>query len=261
MPSWKRNAARAAERAFLVLLLAGPPLAADALDELRATLKRFQGAEPVKASVDFQFYRQTSEEGGPVTLQGAVSIRAEDGPQGLRISWDRATQQQAEGELRATALDPAALAPTAQIMRSLSAQDLAEHLHGGETLDRLLLQASLVETRPDPWQGKPATLLVLQYQPLLAPPSLRKAVTEAKGLARVWLGADGVPLGYRDEVSYKGSRFFIHFHGTQKDEVRFLRAGTRLAAAWAQHEERQGGLGQNLVTRRGYRIALGSALN
>ena len=254
MPNWKRNAARATERALLVLLLAGPPAAADALDDLRSTLKRLQGAEPVKAAVEFQFARTTSEDGGPVTLQGTVTARVEDGPQGLRIAWDRATLQQAESEQRLYALDPLIPAPTAQIMRSLTALDLAEHLHQGETLERLLLQASLLETRPDPWQGRPATLLVVQFRPVLNPPSLRRAVNEAKGQARIWLGPDGVPLAWRGDVTYKGSRFMIHFHGTQTAEVRLLRTGTRLVGAWAQYEEHQDGLGQSLVTRRGYRF-------
>jgi hypothetical protein len=237
-------------------LLASLPLCADGLGDLRATLKRLQGTEPVKATVDYQFWRQTSEEGGPVTVQGTVATRAEDGPQGLRVNWDRATLQAAESELRASSLAPSRQAPTAQIMKSLTALDIAEHLHEGDTLDRMLLQATLLESRPDNWQGKPATLLVVRLVPLLTPPSLRLAVKEIDAKAQLWLGADGAPLAYRSEVDYKGSRFLIHFQGVQKEEIHFLRSGNRLVGTWAENEERQSGLGQSMATRRVYRIAL-----
>ena len=255
MRHWKRNAPRAI-KAALVLLLALLPLRADGLGDLHAVLKRLQGTDPVKATVEFTFWRQTSEEGGPVTLQGSVTTRAEDGPQGLRIGWDHATLLAAEAEQRATSMAPSRQAPTAQLMKSLTALDIAEHLHEGDTLDRLLLQATLVETRPDTWEGKPATLLVFHTVPVITPPSLRRSVKEIIAQAQLWLGADGVPLAYRTDVTYKGSRFLIRFQGLQKEEIHFQRVGNRLVGAWASNEERQSGLGQSLDTRRSYRIVL-----
>jgi hypothetical protein len=241
---------------LLTILLACLPLGADALTDLRASLARFQGAEPVKATVDFQFWRQTSEEGGPVILQGAVATRVEDGPQGLRITWDHGTLQTADREQRAAALSPAAQAPTTQMMKSLTALDVAERLNEGETLERLLAQSTLQETKPEAWQGKPAQLLVLSLAPLLYPPSLRNAVKEVKAQARVWVDPEGVPLAYRSEVTYKGSRYLIRFQGVQKEEIHFVRVGNRLVGAWTQNEERQNGLGQSLANRRTYRIVL-----
>jgi len=253
--NWNGNAPRTAERgALLVLLLACIPLRADALADLRATLKKLQGTEAVKATLDFQFWRQTSEEGGPVVLQGQVTTHAEDGPQGVRIAWDRGTLQAADAEQRATVQNPADLAPTAQIMRTLSALDVAEHLNEGLTLERLLAQSTLQEAKPDAWQGKPAELLVLSLEPLIYPPSLRSAVKEVKAQARVWVGPDGTPLAYRSDINYKGSRFLIRFHGVQREEIHFLRTGSRLVAGWAQNEDRQTGLGQSLATRKVYRI-------
>lgn len=251
MRLWKRNALKP----ISVLLLAFLPLRGDALGDLRASLKRMQGTDPVKATVDYQYWRQTSEDGGPVTVQGNVSTRAEDGPQGLRITWDRATLVAADLEQRASALAMVQQAPTAQIMRSLTALDIDEHLNEGATLDRLLLQATQVEARPDTWQGRPATLLVVRLVPLLNPPSLRRAVKEVTAQAQVWLGADGTPLAWRSEVNYKGSRFLIRFQGVQKEEIHYLRSGNRLVASWASNEERQSGFGQTMGTRRTYRIA------
>ena len=254
MRPWKRIGPKATE--LLLLLLAGAALRADGLGDLRQALKRLQGMEPVKATVDYQFWRQVSESGGPVTIQGGATIRAEDGPQGLRVTWDHASLQAANAEQRASTLAPFLQTPTAQIMRSLTALDVAEHLNEGETLDRLLLQATLLETRQGAWQDKPATVLVVKLVPLLTPPSLRRAVKEVTARAEVWLGPDGLPLAYRSDVNYKGSRFLIHFQGVQTEEIHFARAGNRLVAAWASNEERQSGLGQSLETRRVYRITL-----
>jgi hypothetical protein len=251
---WKRNGPRATE--LVLLLLAGSCLRADGLGDLRLTLKRLQGSEPVKATLDYQFWRQVSEPGGPVTIQGGATTRAEDGPQGLRVTWERATLQAADAEQRASALAPFLETPTAQILRSLSALDIAEHLNEGQTLDRLLLQATLLETRQGAWLDKPATVLVVRIAPLLTPPSLRRAVKEVTARAEVWLGADGTPLAYHSDVSYKGSRYLIHFQGVQTEEIHFVRSGNRLVASWASNEERQSGLGQSLETRRVYRISL-----
>lgn len=253
MRLWKRNAAKAIR---FVLLLACLPLRADALGDLRTALKRLQGSDPVKATVDYQYWRQTSEDGGPVTVQGSVTTRAEDGPQGLRIVWDRATLVAADLELRASALAMVQQAPTAQIMRSLTALDIDEHLNEGATLDRLLLQATQMDVRPDTWQGRPATLLAVRLVPLLNPPSLRRAVKEVTAQAQLWLAADGTPLAWRSEVNYKGSRFLIRFQGVQKEEIHFLRSGNRLLGVWASNEERQSGFGQSMATRRNYRIAV-----
>ncbi|MDR3673372.1 MAG: hypothetical protein P4L36_21170 [Holophaga sp.] len=255
MQDWKRNVLK--RTSWALLLCAGLALRADGLADLRATLRKLQGTDPVKVSVDYTFWRETSEEGGPVTLQGGVATRAEDGPPGLRIIWDRATLLAAEAEQRATTLAVARQAPTAQIMKSLTALDIAEHLNEGATLDRFLLQATLVDVRPDTWQARPATLLVVRLVPVITPPSLRRAVKEIVAQAQIWLAPDGTPLAYRSEVNYKGSRFMIHFQGLQKEEIHFLRVGSRLVGVWASNEEHQSGLGQSMTTRRSYRIALG----
>jgi hypothetical protein len=257
--NWKRNGPRAISRRALPLLLGfilAVPSAADALGDLRATLGRLHGVEPVSATVDFQFWRQITESGKPAILQGGVLARAEDGPQGLRIGWDRSTLEQAEAEQRATALNSDIPAPTAQVMRSLTALDLAEHLHAGETLERLLLGATQQETRSEAWQGRPATLLVVRLAPVLSPAGLRSAVKEVTGQARIWLGPDGSPLAYAADVKYTGSRYWIRFQGFQKEEIHYLRTGNRLVAVWSQNEEHQSGLGQSMSTRRGFRIGL-----
>lgn len=257
MHRWTRNLRKTTARLALLLFLPGcPVLRADALDDLRGALKRMQSADPVKAILEYQFRRETVEDGIPSILEGTVITRTEDGPRGLRIDWDRNTLLEAEAESRAYAVDPAKPAPIGQIMRLLTSMDIAEHLHAGETLDRILLQSRLQEVRPSPWEGRPATLLVLSTVPVITPPNLRTIVKEVHGQARIWIGADGTPLAWIHEVTYKGSKFLIRFQGTLKEEIHFQRSGNRLVCAWAQNDDHQSGLGQTLTTHRVYRIAL-----
>jgi hypothetical protein len=252
-----RNARQTIGRLALLLLLPGcPALRADALADLHSVLKRLQSADPVTATLEYQFRRETTEDGSPSLLAGSVTTRTEDGPLGLRVAWDRATLLEAEAESRASAMDPATPNPIGQIMRLLTAIDIAEHLHAGETLDRILLRARLQETRPEPWEGKPATLLVLNTVPVISPPNLRSIVKDVQGQARIWVGADGTPLAWIHEVNYKGSKYLVRFQGTLKEEIHFQRSGNRLLCAWAQNDDRQSGLGQTLTTHRVYRIAL-----
>jgi hypothetical protein len=236
-----------------LLLLATLPLCADGLGDLRAALGRLQGPDTAKVSFEYQFRRELQEGKGPSVTQGAVTAQVEDGPQGLRITWDRATLLQAEGELQGAFQDPLKPAPISQILRSLTSLDIDEHLHGAQTLLRDLTGAHLKETRPDAWQGKPAQLLVLDLEAVINP-NIRPAVKEVKAQGLLWVGSDGSPLAFRSDVAYKGSRFLIAFHGIRKEELHYQRRGNRLLVTWAQSEERTSGFGESVGTKREYHI-------
>ena len=237
----------------VLLLLMCLPLRADGLGDLRATLGRLKGAEATKVALEYQFWRELKTGKLPEVTQGTVTAQVEDGPQGLRVTWEHATQEKAEAELQAGFLDPARVQPTAQILRSLTPLDIGVHLHGAQTLARELTGAQLLETRPEAWAGKPATVLVLKLEADLNP-NLRKAIKEIKARGWVWLGPDGVPLAFRTEVDYTGSRFLIRFKGTQREEVHFAARGNRLQVTWAQNEERTSGFGESMATKRVYRL-------
>ena len=237
----------------ILLLLIFLPLRADGLGDLRATLGRLKGTEPARVTFEYQFWRELKTGKVPEVTQGALTAQVEDGPQGLRVAWDRATQAQAEAELQAAFLDPLRLQPTAQILRSLTPLDIGVHLHAAQTLARQLTGAQLLATRTEAWAGKPATVLVLKLEADLNP-NVRKAVKEVDGKGWVWLGADGTPLAFRTEVEYVGSRFLISFRGTQREEVHYATRGTRLLVTWAQNEERTSGFGESMATKRSYRI-------
>lgn len=85
----------------ILLLSLALPLCANGLDDLRASLQRLQGSDPVKATLEHSFWRQTTDDKKPVISQGKVAAHLEEGPQGLKVTWARPTLQQAVKELAA----------------------------------------------------------------------------------------------------------------------------------------------------------------
>lgn len=227
------------------LLASTALLQADALSDLKSGLARLSGGEGVKATADVQIWRQVVDDKKPVVTQGRASAQVEDGPQGVRIGWSRGLLQQAQAEARAQALDPEKSVPTRLAMDSLGAVGVSEYLNYAGPLLRELdrAQARVQEERSEAWNGKPARLLVLKVEPRI-PASQRKYIKDLKVDARLWLGADGLPLAYASSVKFKGSRFFVSFEGSNAEELHFARTGSRLVAVHIASENQNSGLGQ-----------------
>lgn len=242
-----------------LLFLALPltlPLAANGLDDLRGALHKLQGAEPVKATLEHSFWRQTTDDKKPVVSQGKVSAQLEEGPQGLRVTWSKPTLQQAARELAAQEKEPDRPAPTRTALRNLDPVETAESLNHAEALLRDLAQAQLQEERTEAWQGRPARLLVLKLTPKI-PEAQRKYLKELKVDAKVWVGPDGLPLAFASTVAYKGSRMFISFEGGSSQERLFARAGARLVVTRSTSEDRSAGLGASTLTKKVTSLSLG----
>lgn len=226
-----------------------PPLWANGLDDLRATLQRLQGGDPVKATLEHSFWRQTTDDKKPVISQGKVAAQLEEGPQGLKVTWARPTLQQAVKELAAQEQEPDRAAPTRTALRNLDPLETTEALSHAEALLRDLGQAQLQEERSEPWQGRPARLLVLKLQPKI-PANQRKYLKELKADAKVWVGPDGLPLAFSSAVAYRGSRMLISFEGGNNQERQFTKVGGRLVVTKATSEDRNSGLGASSLTKK-----------
>jgi len=233
----------------ILLLSLALPIGATGLDDLRSSLQKLQGAEPVKATLDHSFWRQTMDDKKPVISQGKVTAQLEDGPQGLKVTWGRGTLQQAAKELAAQEREPDRPAPTRTALRNVDPLEVGEALNHAEALLRDLAQAQVQEEKADTWQGKSARLLVLKLTPKI-PESQKKYLKELKVEAKVWVGADGLPLAFYSSVSYKGSRMFISFEGGNTQELQFSRIGNRLVTTRATSEDRNSGFGASSQTKK-----------
>lgn len=233
----------------ILLLSLIVPLGANGLDDLRGALQRLQGADPVKATLEHSFWRQTTDDKKPVVSQGKVSAQLEEGPQGLRVTWSKPTLQQAARELAVQEKEPDRPAPTRTALRNLDPVETAESLNHAEALLRDLAQAQLQEERAEPWQGRPARLLLLKVLPKV-PEAQRKYLKELKVDAKVWVGPDGLPLAFASTVAYKGSRMFISFEGGSSQERQFAKVGGRLVVTKATSEDRNAGFGASNQTKK-----------
>ncbi len=236
-------------RPTALLLALALPLTAGSLEDLRGALHKLSGGEPVKATLEHSFWRQTLDDKKPLVTQGHASALLEDSGVGLRITWARPTLQQASKELAAQEREPERATPTRIALRNIDPLEAAEWLNHAEALLRDLAQAQVLEEKAEPWQGRPAKLLLLKLTPRM-PESQRKYLKELKVDAKLWVGTDGMPLAFSSVVTYKGSRMFITFEGGNTQELQFARAGNRLLVTRASSEDRSSGFGASTQTKK-----------
>ncbi|HJW72971.1 MAG TPA: hypothetical protein VJ486_08940 [Geothrix sp.] len=229
---------------LLALLLAGGLLRADSLADLKTTLSHLNGQEPVKASVDYQFWSKQGDEKKPVITEGKANSFVEDGPQGLRMSWSRALIQTAIQEAQAQAKDPEQKASTRRAIEGLKAVAVSDYLNGAQELLRTLEQGLLVEEKSEAWQGKPAKLLRFKITPKLSKQD-QKYVKELEASAKVWIGADGLPLAAETQMHMKGRALLVISFEQQEQEIfHFARSGNRLVVIHHARESSGSGGGE-----------------
>lgn len=241
---------------LLTILLACSLLPADTLSELKGTLMRLNGQEPIKANVEYQFWNKQGDEKKPVITEGKATTLVEEGPQGLKMSWSRGLIQAAAEEARAKALDPEKKTPTRRAIEGLKAIEVNDYLNGAEELLRTLDQSQLIEEKVEAWQGKPARLLQFKVTPRLDQQQ-KKYVKEMEATAKVWVGADGLPLAAESQVRMKGRALLvISFEQQQKEEFQFLRAGNRLVVVHHVQENSGSGGGEKGQSKSVVKLSL-----
>jgi hypothetical protein len=229
---------------MLALFLIGGLLQADSLADLKGMLSRLNGQESVKASVDYQFWSKQGDDKKPVITEGKATSFVEDGPSGLKMSWSHALIQTAAQEARAQAKDPEKKASTRRAIEGLKAVAVSDYLNGAEELLRTLEQGQLIEEKSEAWQGKAAKLLRFKITPKLSKQD-QKYVKELEATAKVWIGADGLPLAAETQVHMKGRALLvISFEQVQKESFQFVRSGNRLVVVHHTQESSGSGGGE-----------------
>lgn len=230
---------------LLALLLTGGLLQADSLSELKEALTHLNGQEPVKASVDYQFWSRQGDDKAPVITEGKATTFVEDGPQGLKMSWNRALLQTAIQEAKAQAKDPEKKASTRRAIEGLKAVEVSDYLNGAEELLRTLEQGQLLEEKAETWQGKPAKRLQFKLTPRLSKQD-KKYVKELEATVTVWIGTDGLPLAAESQTRMKGRALLvISFEQQQKETFQFARVGNRLVVMHHAQESSGSGGGEH----------------
>lgn len=234
-----------------VALLLAMPVHANALHELREVLSRLSAHSPLKASVQLKSEGRSSDGDDTELNLGLATVQAEDGPQGLMLTFPQAALAQATQEEAARAANPKAAAPTSTGLRNLGFNDVRELTRAAEHLRRSLTHATLKAERSEAWQGKPARVLVFEV------PQARRDryVKKYESTLEVWLGADGVPLASRNRERLEGSAFVVvNFEVQNTDEQVFAVVGKRLVATQRTTTTSGSGAGQRGSSRREFTL-------
>lgn len=236
---------------FASALLLAMPLHANPLQELRDTLARLAGHTPLKAAVQLKSESRNPDGDDGEASTGLATVQLEDGPQGLRMSFPQAALSRAAQEDAARAANPKAPAPTATGLRALSFSDLSELSRAAESLQRDLAKAVFLAERKEPWQGRPARVLVFD----LPQAKKDKYVKKNESTLEVWLGPDGVPLASRNRQRVEGSAFVvINFEFENTEEQVFAVIGERLVATQRISTNSTSGAGQKGSGRLEYTL-------
>src|SRR4051794_33003020 len=136
------------------LLLPSGRAHADPLGDLRASLQKLVGEQPIKAQIVVKNIVKNNDEGQAQQTVEEGAVVAEDGPQGLRLSW--APQQILEArkaEWQKAANPDAPAQQSSSSLSVLGAKDAADLLGYAEPLRLLLEGATLVENKVEPCNG------------------------------------------------------------------------------------------------------------
>jgi len=245
-PSSERPVPRVALLA-LVALLAADTAGADGLSDLRVLLARLPGAAPVRAAMELSVANRTKGETHRVD-EGRTRVQLAAGPQGLSITYPEATLLQSGAEMLAQRADPERRTPTRTALREVNGLDVAEYLSFARPLLARLERATLVEERGEPYQGRPARVLVLKLEPALRKEEMAH-VKESVYTMKVWLGGDGVPLAAETSLHGKAGILFLNVKNLSHETWEFARAGDRLVVTKHFQEIDASGLGQEFHRR------------
>lgn len=229
----------------ILLVLASIGLRADGATDLKGALARMAGHTPVKGTLDLKRTTRNGEGKDLVERIGQASAWVEDGPQGLRVSWDRGLLGRVQQEARALRRDPDARTPATLGLGALSARVVAEQVHAAEGLASQLEHATVVSEVPEPWKGRPARKLTFELSLKSVNGRDRKYVKEFAGTTQVWIEEDGTPLAAVTRTRLKGRAFLVvTFSQEQEESAAFQRVGDRLVCLRLESSSSGSGAGE-----------------
>lgn len=237
-------------RLFIALFLTTTTmLRADTLSDLKETLRRFDNAGPVSATVEFAFSDRSGDEKKPQISEGRATAVSEIGSDGLRVLWSAEQLAAAAKEAEAASGKSDTPAPIREAMSRLSAAEIQDYLSAGSGLSRRLAIAKLLGEKTELWNGQNARVLSFELEPPLSAED-RKMIKEISGTARVWVSDDGTPLAAESALSLKGrAMLVISFAHSEQERFTFARAGNRLVVTSHHRETTDEGGGQHTQSK------------
>lgn len=226
------------------IALMATSVVADTLGDLRGTLQRLSGKQPLHATFDVS--RSRHAEGRFLTedFNGTASFDCDTDGTTMRLAFARSTLDRAAEEQRLKSIDPKRSAGTDSVLQEVVPQSVDRAMNFAPSLLRLIERGSLVAQRNEPYQGKPARTLVLNLPPQKAG-SEAGAVSFSADRLTVWIAADGVPLGAYRERTGKIGIFLLHADTVRKETWTFAVRGDHLCISQLEDRSVVDGIGED----------------
>ncbi len=200
------------------------PLQAGSLEDLRMALGRMQGQGPLHGTYNVNTWSRGGKGKDIEESSGAASAWVEEGAAGLQIRLDRGLLKRAEDEIEAPKGAKKQDSPTSGI-DAITVLKIHRAMNFAPKLARLLATGQLKRECAESYQGKPSRLLEIQ---LAASASGEKDPKGMTYTAKVWLGADGMPLGATLTKMMKTNLVFTSVDMTLTEEFVFSQVYNRL---------------------------------
>jgi len=215
---------------------------ADTRSDLESALRSLGGHDPIRARVDLELFNWASDAKSPPIDGGRASAQVEATQAGLSIHWDRRQLDEA------TRPDPESAATadsTRRAMAALSVPQVLTYLNIARDIAAAIDGAELTHEERAELNGQTVRLLTFKLDPKLDEKN-RKYIKEIEATARIWVGADGVPLAAERGHRLKGrAMLVISFEAEESERFEFARTGDRLVVTRHTKEGRGSGAGES----------------
>ena len=226
--------------AALAFLLAASSHA-DVLSDLRTRLQAIKPTTPLSARIELLSTNITDDDGVQSTVERTALIDATHDATGIRLNW--ASPLLDKARLQKAALQRAPDAPQAGALASLDANVALDLLDAAPDLLLALEGATLIESRADKLENKPATLLTLQPRVSMAKKDTKR-LKKFEYNAKLWLDAEGWPLVMESQQHAKFSMMLMSFTTDTKDKRVYGHTADRLFVTASSRDGAFEGFGQ-----------------
>lgn len=234
------------------LLCLALPLAADGAGDLKASLGRLHGTNPVRAGVHLSEWQRTVEDKQPREQNARAEFQVADGPTGFSLTVMPPTMDQVRAETRKplpkAKKEQKGLRPVTALVSTFGSLEAAELVNAADALQALLEGADLKEDRADASLGTNGRLLGFQLP--TEEESKMGAKAKSTGYLKVWLGTDGTPFASLRIQGFEGGFMWIKAKIEQRTIRRYLQDAGRLVVLEETQENSAEGAGEKTQSKR-----------
>jgi hypothetical protein len=204
---------------FLSSVLFAPASAmADGLADFRSALTHLQSDAPVAVNAQFKLFGRSGEHDELIEREGLISLRLEDGADGLHAVYSPELIALLHAEELAKIDDENVKNSALNAVGQFEYWEWRELLYPAEQMELVLGRYNFVNETMDTFDGRPARRLTFSMPKEKIDKGFRKYVKKYENRLQVWIDEDGVPLA--SQLTEKGSgRIFIVIGFTFKNEI------------------------------------------